>query len=71
MRWAVVVDRTVDPFDPRTPLVIGPFRSEDAAAAKRAEILRGLRRAHLDREVYLVPIEAGSTAIKHIVEDAA
>lgn len=71
MRWAVIVSRTVDPFDPRTPLVIGPFRKAIVAHGKIAQIRRGLERAGLDRDVYLVDIDAGSTAVEHIVEDAA
>lgn len=71
MSWTVVVDRTVDPFDPRPPLLLGQFRSEEAADAKAEKVRRALARADLDRDVYTEPLELGALPLREVVEYAA
>lgn len=71
MSYVVIVDRTVDPFDPRPPVVVGSFKQEDTAIVKAAAIRRGLDRAKLGRDVYVTWMDPGLTAVRNIVEDAA
>lgn len=69
--YVVIVERTVVATQPRLPLIIGPFKTSTTAYAKAKAIRRGFERADLDREIRVLGIDPGSTAINVIVEDAA